>query len=63
MKSIGDRLIINYSKENPAIANTTSGKFIADYGMYILIVLGAIFSIKPFLQNKNKSNNNSSVNS
>lgn len=49
MKSVGDKIIINYDNKNPAIAKTNSGKFISQYGMYILIALGIIFSSKRLL--------------
>ena len=52
MKSVGDTITINYNKNNPAILETDSGKFISSYGMYILIFLGIVFSIKPFLNRK-----------
>ena len=53
MKSVGDAITINYDKNNPAIIETILGKFISNYGMYLLIFLGIIFSIKPFLKRKN----------
>ncbi len=49
MKSVGDTITIYYEKENPAIAKTNSGKFISQYGMYILIVVGIISSGKTLL--------------
>jgi len=50
MKSVGDSITIKYDKSNPAIIKTNTGKFITDYGMYILIILGIIFSVRPFLK-------------
>ncbi len=49
MKSVGDKITISYDKNSPAIVKTNSGKFLSDYGMYILILLGILFSIKRFL--------------
>ncbi|WP_271407349.1 DUF3592 domain-containing protein [Tenacibaculum soleae] len=54
MKSIGDKISINYKKSNPALLETTLGNFLTKYGMYILIFLGIIFSIKPFLNRRKK---------
>lgn len=53
MKSVGDTVTVNYDRNNPVLLETIFGNFLSSYGMYILIVLGIIFSIKPFL-NKNK---------
>ena len=52
MKSVGDKITINYNKNNPVIVKTNIGKLISDYGMYALVVLGIILSIKPFLKKK-----------
>lgn len=49
MKSVGDVITINFNKNNPVILETVFGKFASSYGMYVLIFLGIIFSIKPFL--------------
>lgn len=56
MKSIGDKISIHYNKNNPGLIETVLGKFLFDYGMYILIFLGIVFSIRPFLK-KGKNNN------
>ena len=55
MKSVGDTVAINYNKKNPVLLETVFGKFLSSYGMYILIFLGIIFSIKPFLTKKAQS--------
>lgn len=55
-KSVGDIITINYNPNNPVLLETTSGKFLSDYGMYLLILLGIIFSIKPFLNIKKNYN-------
>ena len=55
MKSVGDTVAINYNKKNPILLETVFGKFLSSYGMYILIFLGIIFSIKPFLTKKAQS--------
>lgn len=55
MKSVGDTVAVNYNKKNPVLLETVFGKFISNYGMYILIFLGIIFSIKPFLTKKLQS--------
>ncbi len=52
MKSVGDKITINYAKSNPVILETVVGNFVSSYGMYILIFLGIIFSIKPILKRK-----------
>ena len=52
LKSVGDKISVNYKKSNPVLLETGFGNFLSRYGMYILIVLGIIFSVKPFL-NKN----------
>lgn len=56
-KSVGDEISINYNVENPALVETVYGNFLSKYGMYILIFLGIIFSIKSLLKarNHNKS--------
>lgn len=56
MKSVGDKITIHYNPNNPVLAETILRSFITKYGMYILIFLGIIFSIKPLL-NYNKSIN------
>jgi len=50
MKSVGDTITINYKRNNPVILETVFGKLLSSYGMYVLILLGIIFSIKPFLK-------------
>ena len=55
MKSVGDTVAVNYNKKNPVLLETVFGKFLSSYGMYILIFLGIIFSIKPFLTKKAQS--------
>ncbi|MDY8136251.1 DUF3592 domain-containing protein [Aquimarina sp. 2201CG5-10] len=49
-KSEGETISVHYDKNNPAIAKTESGKFISQYGLYILIALGIIFSAKNILK-------------
>lgn len=56
MQSEGDIITINYNSNNPVLVETVLGKLLSKYGMYILIFLGIIFSIKPLL-NYNKSIN------
>lgn len=56
MKSVGDNITITYNKDNPVLLETVVGNFLSTYGMYILIFLGIIFSIKPFLKSKKKLN-------
>jgi len=51
-KSVGDKITINYNRNNPVLLETTIGKFISSYGMYILIFFGIILSAKPFLKKK-----------
>jgi hypothetical protein len=59
MKSVGDTITINYDRNNPVLLETVFGKFLSSYGMYILIILGIIFSIKPFLKRKKNTQLNS----
>jgi hypothetical protein len=40
----GDQIEISYNKKSPFIAFTKTGNFLNQYGLYILIVLGIIFS-------------------
>lgn len=54
LNAVGDRISINYKRDNPAIVQTSFGLFLFNYGMYILIFLGIIFSIKPFLKIRKK---------
>ena len=58
MKSVGDKITINYRKDNPVIIETLIGNFLSNYGMYILVILGIIFSIKPILKYKKNSDTN-----
>ncbi len=51
-KSVGDKITINYNRNNPVILETDLGNFLSRYGMYILIFFGIILSIKPFLKRK-----------
>ncbi|WP_299435562.1 DUF3592 domain-containing protein [uncultured Aquimarina sp.] len=53
-KSVGDTITINYDRNNPVILKTNFGKLLSNYGMYILVFLGIVFSIKPFLKQKKK---------
>lgn len=55
-KSVGDKITINYSRNNPVILETNLGNFLSRYGMYILIFFGIIFSLKPFLKKKGNLN-------
>lgn len=52
VKSVGEKITINYKRNNPALLETDLGNFLSRYGMYILIFLGIVFSIKPFLKKK-----------
>lgn len=53
-KSVGDKITIKYNRDDPIIVETVFGSFLNAYGMYILVFLGIIFSIKPFLKQKSK---------
>lgn len=53
-KSVGDEITINYNKENPALVETNVGSFISKYGMYILIILGIIFSARTYIKARKK---------
>jgi len=53
-KSVGDKITINYNRNNPGIIETVMGRFLSSYGMYILIFFGIILSIKPFLKIREK---------
>ncbi len=50
MYSVGDKITMNYKKSNPAISETNLESFLSNYGMYILIFLGIIFSAKSLLK-------------
>lgn len=50
LNSVWDTITVSYQESNPAILYTAIGKIIAEYGMYLLIVLWIIFSIKPMMQ-------------
>ncbi|MFK8043888.1 MAG: DUF3592 domain-containing protein [Crocinitomicaceae bacterium] len=56
INAIGDKISIKYNKQNPGLVQTPLGNFIFNYGMYILIFLGIIFSIKPFLKMRKNAN-------
>ena len=58
MKSVGDKITITYDKNNPVLVETVMGNFLSTYGMYILILLGIIFSLKPILNWKKSINKN-----
>lgn len=58
MKSVGDKITINYNKDNPYRAETVIGSLLTKYGMYVLILLGIIFSLKPILNYKKSINVN-----
>jgi len=58
MRSVGDKITINYNKNNPVLLETVFGNFLSTYGMYILIFLGIIFSLKPILNYKKSINTN-----
>ncbi len=47
--SVGDTITIFYDKNNPVIVKSESGKFLSQYGMILLIVLGVVFSVKRFI--------------
>ena len=53
-KSVGDIITVNYNKKNPVILKTNFGKLLSSYGMYLLVFLGIVFSIKPFLKLRKK---------
>lgn len=59
LKSVGDTITVNYNKNNPVQIETIYGKFLSSYGMYILIFLGIIYSIKPLLNWKKSVGMNS----
>lgn len=50
MKSVGDVIDISYDPANPVLVETTFGKLLRDYGMYVLILLGIIFSARTYLK-------------
>lgn len=54
-KSAGDKITINYSKENPAIAETNLGMLLSKYGMYVLILFGVIASTVAIIKSRNKT--------
>jgi hypothetical protein len=54
LKSVGDKISVNYKKSNPVLLETRFGNFLSQYGMFILVLLGIIFSVKPFLNKEMK---------
>jgi hypothetical protein len=61
MKSVGDKISVNYRKSNPALLETDLGNLISNYGMYVLIILGIIFSIKPFLKMRKQTKSDANL--
>ncbi|MFT6500823.1 MAG: hypothetical protein ACJASQ_000933 [Crocinitomicaceae bacterium] len=55
-KSEGDKITILYDRNNPGLIQSRLGHFLSNYGMYILIFLGVIFSIIPFLKYRKSLN-------
>jgi len=56
--AVGDIITVNYDKSNPVILKTGFGKLLTNYGMYVLILLGIIFSIKPLLKHRKNASQN-----
>lgn len=56
-KSVGDEITINYNKKKPAIAQTKMGNFLFNYGMYILVFLGIVFSLRTYTKARKKQYN------
>lgn len=54
-KSAGDKITINYNKKTPALAETNMGNFLSKYGMYILILLGVLYSAKDYIKARKKN--------
>ncbi len=54
-KNVNDEITINYNVENPALAETNTGSFISKYGMYILIFLGIVLSLRTYIKARKKS--------
>lgn len=52
MYEIGDEITIHYNSNNPVLLETVVGQMMSRYGMYLLIILGIVFSIKPYLKKK-----------
>ncbi len=53
-KSVGDEITVNYNIANPALVETDTGHFLSKYGMYILIVLGVVFSLVRYMKARKK---------
>jgi len=56
LNAVGDKISIQYNQQNPGLVQTPFGHFLFNYGMYILVFLGIIFSIRPFLKMRKKGN-------
>ena len=56
MYEIGDEITIHYNSNNPVLLETVVGHMMSRYGMYLLIILGIVFSIKPYLKKKTGHN-------
>ncbi len=50
MSSVGDEISIYYNEGNPSIAQTYLGRLLSEYGLYLLILIGAILSIGTYLK-------------
>ncbi|MCG8571150.1 MAG: hypothetical protein MJB14_13535 [Spirochaetes bacterium] len=44
-KKVGDKIKLNYKASDPSIVETTIGKYVTQYGMIVLIIIGIISSI------------------
>lgn len=58
MTAVGDKINVRYNKDNPVMVESVFGSFLSTYGMYILILLGIIFSLKPILNYRKSLNKN-----
>ncbi len=56
-KNVNDEITVSYNVENPALVETNFGSFLSKYGMYILMFLGVVFSLRAYLKARKQSYN------
>ncbi len=52
LKDVGDTITIEYQNDNPYLIKSQGDSFLVNYGLYIVIGLGALFSIYRFRKAK-----------
>lgn len=49
-KKVGDTLTVKYDANNPYLLKSSADSFLASYGLYILIGLGILLTLKRFIR-------------